>query len=90
MRSRGFKRFFQDEKGDWAIYQRPNLLLTSWLVIVVVNLIFFHGHNEKCMMLGNVVLFSWAYLEYTRGNSLFRKCLGGVVAIGIVAGILVR
>jgi len=56
--------------------QSPNLLLSVWLVLLIVN---FFIQNQHTKTLQSAVLFTWAYLELTQGESYFRKSLGAVV-----------
>ena len=74
--------FFCDKDGKWVIVQRPNLLLSIWIVLFALNIFF---ENKNMGLLLNSVLFTWAYLEVTEGASYFRRSLGLVVLSVITA-----
>ncbi len=79
------KQFFKDKQGHWAIIQIPNLLLSGWIIITVVN---FFVRNPHISTLQNTVLFAWAYLELTEGASYFRRTLGVIILIGVTVALL--
>jgi hypothetical protein len=60
--------------------QSPNLLLSVWIVLLIVN---FFIQNQHARTLQGAVLFAWAYLELTQGESYFRKSLGAVVLASV-------
>lgn len=75
------ERFFKDKEGHWAIIQLPNLLLSLWIVLLIINLLV---HSSQVKLLQTALIFTWAYLELTQGDSYFRRSLGAVVLAGVV------
>lgn len=64
------------------MWQAPNLLLWLWIVLKLLQ--FALTDNDVAASVGNLskaVLFAWAYLELTEGESHFRRLLGLVVII---------
>ncbi len=80
-------RFFRNPRtGELAVVQMPNLPLSVWIVATLVSLAFSpHGTlGAAVSVVGSVSLGIWAVLEIARGDSPFRRVLGGVVAAGLV------
>jgi len=75
--------FFKDKEGHWSIIQFPNILLSAWIVLLIVNL-FIDVRGLK--LLQSAALFAWSYGELTRGSSYFRKAFGGVILLVVVIG----
>ena len=78
-------KLWRDAKGRVVIWQTPNWLLISWLVVSVVWLSGRAGAYSRLLFgLGTVLLVIWAVLELTRGVNLFRRILGGAVLAAIL------
>lgn len=73
--------FFKSKHGRWGIAQWPNALLMIWIVLLLINFIL---QSKGIGLVGNAVLFTWAYLEMTKGISRFRKTLGAVILVGVI------
>lgn len=77
---------FRDGDGNIVIAQKPNLPLIVWIVTSLLALIFTSGEiNTVLEVLANGSLFTWAWLELFQGVNYFRRTLGLVVLIGLVA-----
>ncbi|OCQ98200.1 hypothetical protein BCD64_12860 [Nostoc sp. MBR 210] len=77
---------FRDSNGNIVIAQTPNLPLIVWFVTSILSLIFSTGEiNLVFDTLATGSLFTWAWLELFEGVNYFRRALGLVVLIGIVA-----
>ncbi len=78
--------FFRNpDTGEVVIAQRPNLPLAIFLVATGVR-IALHPHGAAGSItsaVGTVSLTWWAADEVLRGDSPFRRVLGGVVLAGI-------
>jgi hypothetical protein len=88
-----FGRFFRNCKtGELAIVQFPNLPLAIFLVASLVRLAFHpHGAGGTALsVIGGVSLGWWSLDEIVRGDSPFRRVLGGVVLVGLLLGLLMR
>ena len=88
-----FGRFFRNsETGQWAIAQLPNLPLGIFLVAALVRRAF-HPHGGGGIALSvvsGVSLAWWSVDEIVRGDSPFRRLLGGVVLAVLALGLLAR
>ena len=84
--SRTIKRFFKDKDGHWTIIQSPNVLLSAWIVLLLLNLFI---NYQPTRLLQSTVLFAWAYLELTQGTSNFRKLLGAIILTGVTVSFFI-
>lgn len=85
MSRESLKKFFTDTNGDWAVIQFPNALLYFWLVLTLVAFLPLPGSVLTGLQnASGAVIFTWAYLEITQGDSTFRRCLGVVVITCVV------
>lgn len=81
-----FHRFFSDRNGRTVIAQRPNAPLIAWAVAAAVAWVLPPGRaHDVVAFVASAFLFTWAWLELTDGDSPFRRVLGGVVLVAIVA-----
>lgn len=77
---------FRDSDGNIVIAQMPNLPLIVWIVTSILALIFTTGKiNTVLDVVANGSLFTWAWMELFQGVNYFRRSLGLVVLIGIIA-----
>jgi hypothetical protein len=81
------KRFFQDKDGHVILWQAPNFLLSSWIVLKTIEILLDAGRLKTGFeRFSTAVLFTWAYYELTKGVDMFRKTLGITVLVIIIAG----
>lgn len=81
-----FDQTFRDSNGEIVIAQMPNLPLIVFLVATILSLIFTSGKiNTVLDLLANGSLFTWAWMELFQGVNYFRRGLGLVVFIGLIA-----
>ncbi|MBW4672756.1 MAG: hypothetical protein KME52_01515 [Desmonostoc geniculatum HA4340-LM1] len=81
-----FDKTFRDSDGKIVIAQMPNLPLIVWIVTSLLALIFTSDKvNTVLEILANGSLFTWAWLELFQGVNYFRRALGLVVFIVIIA-----
>lgn len=79
--------FFKDAHDKWAVIQLPSPLLWLWLILVIATSLLGSTHiGNSLKLLQSAVLFAWAYLELTDGASNFRKLLGGIIFVVVIAG----
>ncbi|MBW4563722.1 MAG: hypothetical protein KME32_21770 [Mojavia pulchra JT2-VF2] len=77
---------FRDSSGKIVLAQMPNLPLIVWVVTSLLALIFTSGNiNTVLDVVANGSLFTWAWLELFQGVNYFRRALGLVVLIALVA-----
>ncbi len=81
-----FDKTFRDSNGEIVIAQMPNLPIIVWIVASLLKLIFPTGEiNTGLDLLAFGSLFTWAWLELFQGVNYFRRTLGLVVFIGLMA-----
>ncbi|WP_224095421.1 hypothetical protein [Nostoc sp. MS1] len=86
MESTVFDKTFRDSEGKIVIAQAPNLPLIVWIVTSLLSLIFTTGTIHTVLdVVATGSLFTWAWLELFEGVNYFRRTLGFVVLIGLVA-----
>ena len=77
---------FRDNEGNIVIGQMPNLPLIVGIVTSLLTLLFTSGKiNILLDLVAYGSLFTWAWLELFQGVNYFRRALGLVVLIGIIA-----
>jgi hypothetical protein len=89
----GFGRFFRNaDTGELAIVQFPNVPLAIFLVATLLRLAFHpHGPGGTALsVVGTASLGWWSVDEIARGDSPFRRVLGGVVLVGMALSLLMR
>ena len=80
-------KFFRNKQGHFAIWQRPNLPILGWFLFKIISLL--TSNRQVAFNFGQLsgaLLFTWAYLEITKGDSHFRRVLGAVVMVAVVIG----
>ncbi len=79
-------KLFKDSKGKWVLWQKPNLLLIAWFVAMLLNRALPAGRADRLAdLVAFGALFAWAWQEISRGDSYFRRVLGLVVLLAILA-----
>jgi hypothetical protein len=78
--------FFRDKNGEIVIGQPPNLPIIIWLAASLLQLVFKTGQvNLGLDILATGSLFVWSILELFQGVNYFRRTLGLIVLISLVA-----
>ncbi|MCP6761400.1 MAG: hypothetical protein NHB32_22290 [Fischerella sp. CENA71] len=81
-----FDKTFRDIDGKIVLAQMPNLPIIAWFTASLLKLVFTTGEiNTGLDVLANGSLFTWAWLELFQGVNYFRRALGLIVLIGIIA-----
>lgn len=81
-----FDRTFRDSKGKIVIAQPPNLPVIVWIVASILKLIFTTGKIYLVLdLVAFGVLFTWAWEELFQGVNYFRRALGLIVLVGLIA-----
>lgn len=81
-----FDKTFRDSEGNIVIAQPPNLPLLVGLTATVLKLIVTSGNiytGLDAVAFGS--FFTWAWLEIFEGVNYFRRVLGLLVLIGVIA-----
>ncbi|MEZ2228949.1 hypothetical protein [Microcoleus sp.] len=81
-----FDRTFRDSEGKITIAQPPNLPLIVWILASLLKLILTTGKvNLGLEILAFGSLFTWAWEELFQGVNYFRRALGLIVLVGLMA-----
>jgi hypothetical protein len=81
-----FNQVFRDRHGKIVMAQMPNLPLIVWIAASLLKLIFSTGRlNMGLELIAFGTLFTWAWGELFQGVNYFRRALGLIVLIGLVA-----
>ena len=79
-------KIFRDRDGKVVLAQMPNLPLIVWIVASLLRLIFTTGKvNIGLEAIAFGSLFTWAWEELFQGVNYFRRALGFLVLIGLIA-----
>jgi hypothetical protein len=81
-----FDKIFRDSNGNIVVGQMPNLPIIVWGVATLLKLIF--TSSQINIVLDAVAfgsLFTWAWGELFQGVNYFRRTLGLIVLIGVIA-----
>jgi hypothetical protein len=81
-----FNQVFRDSEGKIVLAQTPNLPLTVWFVASLLKVIFTTDRiNIGLEVLAFGSLFTWAWEELFQGVNYFRRTLGLLVLVGLIA-----
>lgn len=84
-------KFSQDKDGNTVLWQWPNPPVIGWAFFrVLAHLASTPRLRSGFDFIAEVFLFTWAYLEITQGTSYFRRLLGILIMIVILAGYFSR
>ncbi len=81
-----FDKTFRDSSGQIVLAQPPNLPIIVWGVTSLLKLVFTSGEiNTGLDLVAFGSLFTWAWEELFQGVNYFRRALGLLVLVGILA-----
>lgn len=81
-----FDKMFRDREGKIVIAQMPNIPIVVWFVASLLKLVFTTGEiNIGLDVLAFSSLIIWACLELFQGVNYFRRALGLVIIVGLLA-----
>jgi hypothetical protein len=81
-----FDKVFRDSEGKIVIAQMPNIPVVVWFVASLLKLIFTTGNiNLGLDVIAFGSLLIWACLELFQGVNYFRRALGLLVLVGLIA-----
>lgn len=81
-----FDKIFRDSNGNIVIAQPPNLPIILWGVTSLLKLVFTSGEiNVGLDVIAFGAIFTWAWEELFQGVNYFRRALGLIVLVGVVA-----
>jgi hypothetical protein len=86
-----FDRLFRDSTGEIIIGQPPNLPIIIWVAATLLKLVFKTGQVKILLdLLAFGSLLYWSFLEITQGANYFRRDLGIIVLITLIASVIQR
>ncbi len=86
MENKLFDKVFRDSEGKIVLAQMPNLPLIVWIVASLLKILFTTGRiNIGLDILAFGSLFTWAWQELFQGVNYFRRALGLLVLVGLIA-----
>jgi hypothetical protein len=86
MKNTLFDKVFRDSEGKIVLAQMPNLPLIVWIVASLLKIIFTTGRiNLGLDIIAFGSLFTWAWEELFQGVNYFRRVLGLLVLVGLIA-----
>jgi hypothetical protein len=81
-----FDRVFRDSQGNIVIAQPPNLPLIVGIVASLLKLVVTAGTiNLALDLVGFGALFTWAWEELFQGVNYFRRGLGLIALVALIA-----
>lgn len=81
-----FDRVFRDSEGNIVIAQPPNLPLIVGIVASLLKLLFTTGQIYLVLdLVAFGALFTWAWEELFQGVNYFRRALGLIALVGLIA-----
>jgi hypothetical protein len=92
-RRTGIGWFFRNpDTGEIVVVQAPNVPLWVFLAATAVRLVFHPNGTAGTVVsiVSTVAIVVWAVIEIAAGSSPFRRVLGGVVLLVVLAGLLLR
>lgn len=81
-----FDRTFRDNEGNIVIAQMPNLPLLVGFIATFLPVLLPNGKLQTALeLVGFGALFTWAWQELFDGVNYFRRALGLIVLVSIIA-----
>jgi hypothetical protein len=78
-------KVWKDKNGKVVVWQNPNAWLIAWAVIDVASLLTNGGISNVLWWIGTIDLGIWSLLEIVLGVNYFRRALGVLVFLLVVA-----
>jgi hypothetical protein len=86
MESTLFDRTFRNDQGDLVIFQKPNLPILTAVTAILLKFIPLEGNFQSVVdVFAFGALFTWAWLELFQGVNYFRRSLGLLMLLAILA-----
>jgi hypothetical protein len=81
-----FDKLFRDSSGEIVIAQMPNIPIIIWGVASLLKIVYKTGQINLILdLLAFGSLFVWAVQELFQGVNYFRRGLGAIVLIAMIA-----
>ncbi len=77
---------WKDKDGAIVIWSWPNAWLIGWVVLVLASLIVPRGNAQSVLWwLSEIVLAIWSLFEIFKGANYFRRAIGVLVLLLVIA-----
>jgi hypothetical protein len=80
-------RIWKNKHGEVIIWQNPNIPLIAWMILTLLSIFTVGEFSNITWYLALITLLLWCGLEVFKGVNYFRRCLGVIVLLIIVAAI---
>jgi hypothetical protein len=80
-------RIWRDRTGRVVIYQNPNPVLIAWVVLTIASIVTNGMLSNVLWYVALALLAIWALLEIFKGVNYFRRAIGVIVVLLIVAAL---
>lgn len=81
-----FDRIFRDNEGNIVIAQKPNLPILLGLTATALHFVLPAGQLQTTTsVIAFGTLYAWAWMELFQGVNYFRRSLGLVSLVGLIA-----
>ena len=81
-----FDRTFRDREGNIVIAQMPNLPILTGLTATLLHLVLPSGRIQTALgLVAFGALFTWAWQELFEGVNYFRRAIGLVGLVSLIA-----
>lgn len=84
-RSTFIAKCIRNQQGRLALVQRPNLPIVVWAAARIAVFLLKGTPKELAQTIAFGALFTWAWLEFFQGVNYFRRALGLVVLVILIA-----
>lgn len=79
------QKFWEDRRGNFVVWQKPNKLLMYWFFVTLVNLFIPHGIVHEIVGWSSLIaLIVWAAWEAFKGVNYFRRTIGWLVLLLLI------
>jgi len=83
------EKFWHNDRGQVVVWQKPNIYLATWGIITVVNWFLPLDWIEKSLgFVSLIAIIVWGVLEVYSGTNYFRRLIGALVLLAILASYL--
>ena len=79
---------FKDRDGNYVIFQMPNIWIIGWAVLTLISLFTVGTLSSIFSWIGTGFLAVWSVLEIASGVNYFRRVLGLVVFLYVIASVI--
>jgi hypothetical protein len=78
-------RVWKDKHGNVVIWQTPNAFLIVWAVVDVASVLTSGHVSDVLWWIGTIDLGVWSLLEIILGVNYFRRALGVLILLMVIA-----